>query len=310
MDSTASSAKVQEARRGEAVLIVAQSDADKAIAIVAANALAEAMLGEDAGGLVGQPIQGVLGGGVQKIIDEDVEFIEGAPDFGDVFSRLREVKLRRRNGDEIPVSVRVSRLMAQGKNACFQLAITNEYERMNQQKLQEFIRMNLEGRKELDPATGLPDRNTARTFLPLLKSYFVEQDPRVVFAVVHLDRFDKSLQRYGKEACAQLLIQVNQWCRATFRSQDLIFALSDRALGIVLFDIGRESARVVLNRLRWQIRSQRFAFGGKSDFAITTSVGFDVLNLEQPLTVFDECVTAMNALDPNERNALVELSAA
>lgn len=310
MDATTSKIETQDARRGEAVLVVAQNNDDKSIAVVAANALAEAMLGEDIGGLSGVPVINVLGDSVRQIIEEDVEFTDGAKDFGDVFSRLRDIKLRRRNGDEIQVSCRISRLMAQGKNACFQLVVTNEYELLSQQKLQEFIRMNLDGRKELDPATGLPDRNTAKTFLPLLKSYFAQEDPRIVFAVVHLDRFDKSLQRYGKEACTQLLMHVNQCCRATFRSADLIFALSDRALGVVLFDISRESARVVLNRLRWQIRSQRFSFGGKPDFSITTSVGFDLLNLDTPLAAFDACVTAIDEIDPNERNHLIELTPA
>lgn len=298
------------ARRGEAVLVIEQNNRYKTILIAEANALSEALLGESQpGGLVGQPIANVLGDGVLQSITEDVEFAEGATDFGDVFSRFRDVKLRRKNGEEVAVLCRLSRLMSQGKSAMFQLLILNEYERTSQQKLQEFIRMNLDGRKELDPATGLPDFQTAKSFLPLLKSYFADGQANVVFAVICLDRFDKSLKRYGTYECAQLLLQVHQCCRTSFRSEDLIFALSDRMLGVVLFGISRESARVVFNRLRWFIRSYGFAFGGKSDFSISISISFDMLNLESPLTALEDCMEAIDSPEVEERNNLIELHA-
>ncbi len=297
-----------EARRGEGVAVILQNNEDQSVTVGLLNPALETMLGYAPGEALGKPVIEILGQQEALLIRDDLEYNEHAPDFGDLFSRIANVRLKRRTGEEIQVNCTLSRLMAQGKSACFQLLVPNEYERTSQQKLQEFIRLNLDGRKEIDPATGLPDGNTARAFLPLLKSYFTENASNVVFAVVQLDRFEKSLQRYGKDACAQLLLQAHQCCRSTFRSADLIFALSDRALGVVLFDISRESARVVLNRLRWKIRSQRFAFGGKPDFSISTSVGFDVLDLESPLKAFEHCSREIEKIDANERNMLLELN--
>ncbi len=296
------------ARKGEGVLLVVQNNAEKTLTISSMNEVLETMLGYDAGEVLNRRVETILGSREAQAVADDVEYDENAPDFGDVFSRIREVRFRRRMGDEIRVNCTITRLMAQGANACFQIVIPNEHERVTSSKLSEFITLNLEGRKEIDPATGLPNHKTAKEFLPLLKNYFAETDTSIVFAMVRMDRHEKSVARYGREACTQLLMHVCQICRSTFRSEDLIFALSDSTLGIVLFDISHESARVVFNRLRWKIRNHRIAFGGKADFSISTCIGFDLLDLEDVSAAFERCEAVMNNLDANERNALIEIA--
>ena len=298
-----------EARRGEGLLLVEQNNDDKYLIISGMNEALEQLLGYAKGEVVGHSVMTILGQKEAQSLNDDLEFEDAAPDFGDIFSRFREVKLRRRLGDEIKINCTLSRLVSQGHSARFQIVIPNEHERLSKTKLRDFIALNFEGRKELDPATGLPNYKTAEEFLPLLKHYFADGSVNITFAMLRLDRYDKSVARYGKAACTQLLMNVYNICRGTFRSEDLIFALSENTLGIVLFDISRESTRVVLNRLRWKIKGYRFEFGGKSDFSISTCIGFDVLDLEAPKAAFEACEKAMTALDANERNALVELGA-
>ena len=298
------------ARRGEGVLLVLQNNQDKTLIISSMNEVLETMLGYDKGEVLHRRVETILGEREAKAIEDDLEYEEHAPDFGDIFSRIREVRFRRRMGDEIRVNCTITRLVSQGANACFQVVIPNEHERVVSTKLSEFIALNLKGHEELDPATGLPNHKTAREFLPLLKNYFSESNVSIVFAMMRMDRHEKSVARYGREACVQLLMHVYQVCRSTFRAEDLIFALSDSTLGIVLFDISHESARVVFNRLRWKVRNHRIVFGGKSDFSISTCIGFDLLDLEDVAGVFDRCEAAMAALDANERNVLVELGSA
>ncbi len=295
------------ARKGEGLLLVVQNNDEKTLTISSMNEALEALLGYAKGEILGRRVETILGSREAEAIDDDLEYDDAAPDFGDIFPRIRDMRFRRRNGDEIRVNCTLSRLMSQGKNACFQIVIPNEQERAASGKLSEFIAVNLDGHKELDPATGLPNHQTAKAFLPLLKNYFAETGTSIVFAMVRMDRHEKSVARYGREACTQLLMHVCHICRSTFRAEDMIFALSDSTLGIVLFDISHESARVVLNRLRWKIRNHRIAFGGKADFSISTCIGFDQLDLEDVTGVFERCEAAMGALDKNERNMLVEV---
>jgi GGDEF domain-containing protein len=295
------------ARRGEGMVVILQNNKDKTLVISNMNEALELMLGYGRGEALSRSAYDILGKKEAQLIADDLEFDDNAADFGEIFSRIREVKLRRRSGDEIKVSVTLSRLVAFGDSACFQLLIPNEQERTANARLKEFIALNLDGRKEVDAATGLPNYQTAKSFLPLLKSYFADTQSSIVFAIIHLDRFDKSVERYGADACNQLLMHAYHCCRTTFRNEDLIFALSDRALGVVLLDISRESSRVVFNRLRWKIRNHRFMFGGKADFSISTCIAFDVLNLEQAARAMEVCEEALKKLDANERNSLIEL---
>lgn len=298
------------ARRGEAVLLVQQNNADKSLIISGINETLETMLGYDKDEVLNRRLETILGKREAAIIADDLEFADEAPDFGDIFPRIRDVRLRRRTGDEIRVECTLSRLMSQGESACFQIVIPNEHERIVTTKLSDFIALNLEGRKELDPATGLPNYQTAKEFLPLLKNYFAETDVNVVFALLRMDRHEKSLARYGQAACTQLLMHVYHICRSTFRADDLIFVLSGSTLGVVLFNISPESARVVFNRLRWKIRNHRFAFGGKPNFSISTCIGFDLLDLEDVGGMLARCEEIMASIDVNERNMLVEFDKA
>ncbi len=297
------------ARRGEGVLVVQQNNQDKSLIISSINETLETMLGYAKGEVVSRRLETILGQREAQILEDDLEYHDDALDFGDIFSRIREVRLRRRMGDEIRINCTVSRLMSHGQNACFQLVIPNEHERLATTQLKEFIALNLEGRKELDAATNLPNHKTAKEFLSLLKNYISATNIKVVFAVIRVDRHQKSLARYGREACAQLLIHAANCCKTTFRAQDMVFALSDHTLGVMLFDISRESARVVFNRLRWKIRNHHIEFGGKSNFSITTCISFDMLGAESAEEVFERCELAIMGLDSNERNALIELNA-
>jgi diguanylate cyclase (GGDEF)-like protein len=295
------------ARRGDGLLIVLQNNDDKSLIISSINESLEGLLGYAKDEILNRRLETILGAREATAIAEDLEYENNAPDFGDIFSKIRDVRLRRRLGDEIRVNCTLSRLVSQGTSACFQIVIPDEQERLSRSKLTEFINLNLDGRKELDPATGLPNHKTATEFLPLLKNYFAESDANIVLAVIRLDRHKKSIARYGEEVSTQLLMHAYHICRSTFRSEDLIFALSNSTLGVVLFNISRESARVVLNRLRWKIRSHRLAFGGKQDFSVSTCIGFDLLDFDDVSGVFERCETTMETLDANERNALIEL---
>lgn len=299
--------KPSEARKGEGVLLLVQNNADKSVMITGMNETLEVMLGYGPGEMLNRRVEAILGINAGKTIADDLEYVDDAPDFGDLFPRIRDVRLRRRLGDEIKVNCTLSRIMSQGQNAVFQIVIPNETERLAGSKLRDFIALNLEGRKELDPATGLPNHKTAKEFLPLLKTFLGETEMDVVFAIIRLDRHKKSLERYGRDGTNRLLIHTANCCRSTFRADDMIFALSDHTLGVVLFDISRESARVVFNRLRWKIRSHRIEFGGKSDFSVTTCIGFDMLVVESAEEVFERCELAIMGLDVNERNALIEI---
>lgn len=297
-----------EGRRRDAIIVVQQRNDEKALIIQRMNGIAEALLGYgEHESIVGRKLETILSTATAQMLDEDIEYENDAPDLGEILGRQREIRLRHKMGEEITAPSSITRLMSEDGHDTFQLVIPDDRDKRAKQKIRDFIALNLEGRQQLDPATGLPDRSTAQNFLPLLKNYLTESNIEASFAVLRMDRHDKNISRYGAQACVELLQHLSNCCKATFRSEDIVFALSDHTLGLVLFDISRESARVVLNRLRWNIRTHRIEFGGKSDFSISATVCFDMIDAEHGSEVLARCEESAANVDAQERNALVEL---
>jgi hypothetical protein len=59
--------------------------------------------------------------------------------------------------------------------------------------------------------------------------------------------------------------------------------------------------------LRWNIRAHRIQFGGKSDFSVTTSISFDMLDQQRSDGLLARCEAAIANVDIDERNGLIEL---
>lgn len=301
--------QIQESagRKGDGVVVLLQNNEEKRLTIHGTNAIVANLLGYAEGELAGRDLVSILSQRLATMLDEDLEYADDAPDVGELLGRQREFKLRHRLGHEIAAPVTISRMMAQGHQACFQLVLPNERESRAQQNLKDFLVLNLEGRREMDDITGLPNRNTAETHLGLLKNYIAGNGMEAAFAVIRLDRHEKSLARYGAPACVELLKHTANICRSTFRTEDVICGLTDHTIGLILLDISRESARMVLNRLRWNIRNHRIVFGGKSDFSVTVSISFDMLDEHRGDTLLERCEDSAAALEVDARNVLVEL---
>ena len=271
------------------------------------NASLDHMLGYEGGVMVGHRLDELLGSRTAEFLAEEIEYKDDGADLGEVLARQRDIRLRDAQGKELVVACTTSRMMAEGVNARFQLVIPNEQEKLANQKIRDFIALNLAGLQQLDASTGLPNRETAVHFLPLLKNYLAESNIDVSFAVLRLDRYAKSVARYGAENCPVLLQHVAKCCTNSFRREDIVFALSDHTLGLLLFDIRRESARLVLNRLRGNIRSHSITFGGKQGFSSTVSLAFDMMEADGESDILTRCESAVLEYDADERNGLIEL---
>lgn len=293
-------------RQGDGILILTQEDARKQWYIRDINENAAILLGYTREELKDMPLDSVLGKRTADSLRDMVEFEPGAPDLQDVSGKIREFRMKHRLGDEFVAPIRVTRINARDNNAWFQLVMPNERDQRAQQQIRDFLKLNLEGRLVIDPTTGLPDRATATTFNELLGSYLSANQSEAAFAVLRIDRHQKSLERYGKEACVQLMKHVANCCRSAFRADDVVCMLDDHTLGLFLLDLPRESSRVVLNRLRWLIRSHRIDFGHKADFSVTVSIAFDMLTSS---AVLENCEKSVAALDQDDRNSLIELGA-
>lgn len=301
------SSTASEGRKGEGVLVIVQDNASRQLTIDSMNERASARLGYPEGALNGRKLEVVLGQRTALVIDEDLEYDDDAPDMADVLSRQRELRLRDKAGKEFSVPTTIQRIMATDRNARFHLIMPDEVEGRARQQIADFLKNSLAGHTQIDAATGLPNRATAEAYLRSVGHFMAESNTQVGFAVLRLDRYEKSIARYGAQPTMQLVQHVANCCRSTFRSEDVICALNGPLLGLMLVDISRESVRVVLNRLRWNIRHHTLDFGGKADFSTTVSIAFGMLERDNSEQLLAQGEQAMSQLEADARNTLVEL---
>lgn len=300
--------EIQPSRRGDAVLIVCQNNDERRVTIDAVSPAAEDLLKKSESVLKGQTIEQVFGQRTLEALEDYLEYEEDSGDLDEILPRIRDIKIKR--GDaEIPVDVKIVREPARDRFSWFRLILRGEDYDMERNSLRAMLQANLAGHQALDPITELPDRDTALKALELTSGYVANKDLQACFAVIRIDRHSKNINRYGHTQCGYLLKHIANACGRNFRTDDVFARISEEHIGVVLYDISLESARIVLNRLRWFISAHRLNFGGKSDFSVTISVSFGPVTEDRHAHLLERCEKALIDLDEEERNQLIELPA-
>ncbi len=240
---------------------------------------------------------------------DELDFGVDSPDLFDILSKLRTIKWKLETGSEVSFPLKISRIEAHSSHARFKLSVPNERTARAKAQLNEFLQSHFEGHIIEDKATGLANRQSCLSFFDSLVHFVHAHDISVAFATIRIDRFDKSIALYGEKNCLELIKHVARGCKRALAPEDVVARLNDQQLALFMFNVSRESARVILNRLRWLIRSHRIVFGGKSDFAVTVSFAFNMLGDEVPVSVAEQCETALANLPEDDRNRLIELAA-
>lgn len=300
---------VQPTRKDDAALILCQNNDKKIVEIQQVSESAAKVLGYEVYELIARPFTMVVGARVKEAIEEDVEYSESGRDVEDVIRKLRDFKIRTKSGEEIIVNIKILRDPAQDHHAWFRLILKDEQRQREERSVRTLIREHLAGVQVQAPITQLPDRYSAEQALNLVTNYVSSQGLQACFAAVRIDRHPKNIERYGKIPCQKLLQHVASCCQSKFRADDIVCQLSDTTMGMVLFDITPDSARVVLNRLRWFIASHRINFGGKVDFSVTVSVFFTNVTAESGTKALERIEAAVEQLGADERSALIEVVA-
>lgn len=288
-------------------LHVAQDNEGKTLMIDDVNEGFSDLLATRPDHLIGTDLRDWFAKGTIDELDE-LEFTSDTPDLFEILSKLRTVKWKLETGSEVSFPLKISRIDASSTAARFKLSVPNERNARAKAQLSAFLQAHFEGHVVLDEPTGLANRQSCLSFYDSLVHFVNAHDIPVAFATIRIDRFDKSIALYGEKACLQLIQHVARGCQRALAPEDVVARLNDQQIALFMFNVSRESARVILNRLRWLIRSHRIVFGGKSDFSVTVSFAFNMLS-DEAHNVAEQCETALVELSEDERNRLIELAA-
>lgn len=294
-------------RKDDIALILRQNNEIGAITVIDVDEAFASQCGTTREALINTPFFSMLGSKTLDYLIDAVEFEADGVDLADACQKIREIRFKAPSG-ELVRPFKLERIDSPDGHGWFRLIMANEDRQVMRDMLHQSFKEYIAGQGAISSETGLLSAQAAEAYLQMLKNVLPTREMDGCCALLRVDRFDKSLARYGKGGSLQLLHHVANCCKATFRAEDIVCEINGHTLAMFLVDINHDAARVVLNRLRWNIRNHRIAFGGKEDFSVTVSIAFGSV-LTPGASILDRCKQKVETLAVDERNQLLELVA-
>jgi len=295
-------------RSNDAVITICQNNTTKSIEITELNKAAEELLGYTSAELLKKPLHRILPPRIGTLLEEYVEFKNDASDVGEVLAKVQSFSIVGRDDKETGFRLKVVRTDSTGSNIMFRLVLQDRLGLRKNEALRQAIQDNFKGHEVLDPETGLPDRNSLLKDIELVGYYNSKSDMRTCFAILQLDHYDELFSQYGKPACQAMIKHIAAIARQNLRPDDVVGTINHKRLGVLLLDTTPETARMVSNRLRWQIAANPFELAEKGSVGLSVSIAFSrVSGRITDKKLLDDCNEALDRLGKTAANALVEV---
>lgn len=295
-------------RKNDATLLIRQNNDAKTLTFVEVDEPAAELLGGPAEQFKEKSLFDFLAPKSIEYFSDAMDYEPDGADFSEASQKLRDLRLRDTAGKEFTSAFRVDRVDSPDGHAWFRLVFPSGQKREVREILTQYLHEHFDGAATINEETKLPSGNAAEAYAEMLRNTLPGHGISGCTALLRLDRYEKSLARYGRSGVVTQLIHVANCCRSTFRTEDIVCQIDDHTLAMFLVDIDQDAARIVLNRLRWNIRNHRISFGGKEDFSVTVSIAFGSL-MAAGGPMLARCTDALQGIALDERNLLVEVDA-
>jgi len=295
-------------RSTDAVITVCQNNRDKSIEIRELNKPAEDMLGYKSSELARKHLHDILPSRIADMLKEYVEFETEANDVGHVLAKVQSFSVVGKDGKETGYRLKVVRAESTGERMFFRLVLQDTTGLRKNEALRKAIQDNFKGHESLDPATGLPDLASLQKDIELMGYYHNKSELKSCFAILQLDRYEELSKKYGQPVSQGMVKHIATLCRNSLRPDDMVGSVSYMRVGILLMDTTPESARMVFNRLRWQIAANPYVLPDKTSVGVSVSISFSSISGSGgDKTIIESCGDALNAMGPAAVNALTEV---
>ena len=268
-------------RKHDAVLTVCQDNARKSVTVLTVNVAAEQLLGFAPEEVVGSSLNRFLPERISQDLEEYVEYEDGWNDVGNVLRRIRDFALVGKQGGNVPLQLRVIRAEPYQGHPVYQLIMREASRDVGNEAFRTILKENFKGHEVLDPDLKLPDRGSILKDIELVRYHVGRETVGASFAIVEVDDYRGLVDKEGQEQAHACMRAIGALCKQKLRGDDTVGCLSKSQLTLVLMDITQESARIVLNRLRWLIAAHPFTLENGKTISVNVSIGFGAIKSDQ-----------------------------
>lgn len=259
-------------RSNDAVITICQNNASKSIEITDVNPEAATLIGYDSAELKGRALTSVVPQRLLTLISEYVEYEDDANDVGMVLSKVQSFGIVGKDKKEKAFRLKVVRGQSTREALTFRLVLQDTLHARKDNALVSLILENFKGHEVLHPQLGVPDRKSLEKDIDLMAYYHHKAEMRASFVVIQIDHFEAFEQQYSATQCEEFLKHIIHICHGNLRPSDVVGAISNTQIGVLLLDSISDLTRMVANRLRWQIAATPFSFLDKSILNLSVSM--------------------------------------
>ncbi len=294
-------------RKGDALILVCQNNNDSTLLIQEVNPIFAEMTGYLAEELEHVPLKEILGVKMREFLDDYLEYEDDANDMQQVFSKVQQgdFSLKHKDGHEIRVNCKVVRSNAYDQHHWFRLIIRDDKFYREEDAKRSILFENFRGYEKIDGESLLPDLATLQKDLELVQHYVASNELSAIYVLVRIDDYHHMMS-FGKENALRTIKHVSSTLRRNLRQDDRICRVSDDTIGMILTDISIESARVVLNRLRWQVVSDRMRIKDGVSTSLNVSVAYINVVEEKCEDIMERCKEQLEQI--KTPNAMLEVA--
>jgi len=260
-------------RNNDAVLTICQNNPNKTITISGINQAASDLTGFAPADFIGSPLKNVLPARIGELLDEYVEFDNNANDVGAVLGKVQSFSILGKDGKEKAYKIKVMQAESGSGNLFFSIVLRDAMDIRKNEAVRNVIQENFKGHESINQVTGLPDRDSLVKDIGLMKRY-ASTGVNSCLAILQLDHADEITAKYGEEVFNNIIKHVAFIARQSLRPDDVLASINNKQIGVLLVDAAFASARMVFNRLRWQIAANPYITPNKTSIGLSISMSF------------------------------------
>lgn len=268
-------------RKSDAIISVCQNNDEKSIWITQLNETATAILGYTADEVVGEELREFVADNVKESIRDFLEFEEGGADLADVMRKVRNFSLRTKDGQFVPLEMKIYYGDTAGKHQVFELVL-RDLTVQNSMRAGRHTGLALKGYEVTDPVSGMPDRSSFLKDMEMVRFYIEKDYIYASLALISIDDYESVLASHGQEAANLLVKEIATRCTSALRQEDSVGSLAPNQLGTLLVGADGNAAGIALNRLRWSIRSLPIEIAPGRLITPSVSIAFTEISLDKP----------------------------